>query len=359
MAKKVALEESASLQRHRNLGKGYYEQAKYPEAINEFRAVVASRKALATDHFDLGLALMQANDLDAALGELTTAKQMDSKLVGGDYNLGILYKRELRYPDAEATLRRVIDTDPQDAAAWFTLGTVYSEEKKLEPALDAHRHVVDMGFGRGQNFYVAALFRTFTILVRLKRQDEAQKVLKIHERMRDKVPNISLQSPALEAGKYGAVLVQPASPAAPPQRLGLERVVFDEMTSKLGIALPAVNPPAAQPDALRAIKSSEYSLEFARRDLVPLFGGSIASGDYDGDGRPDLYVVVPGGTNHLLRNNGDGTFTDLTSNAGVPGPRRRPSAAFPDHHKNGGICPLVARARWGKNFRFKRRCAFF
>ena len=353
MAKKVALEESASLQRHRNLGKGYYEQAKYPEAISEFRAVVASRKALATDHFDLGLALMQANDLDAALGELTTAKQMDSKLVAADYNLGILYKRELRYPDAEATLRRVIDTDPQDAAAWFNLGTVYFAQKKLEPALDAHRHVVDMGFGRGQNFYVASLFHTFTILVRLKRQDEAQKVLKIHERMRDKVPNISLQSPALEAGKYGAVLVQPASPAAPPQRLGLERVVFDEMTSKLGIALPAVNPPAAQPDALRAIKSSEYSLEFARRDLVPLFGGSIASGDYDGDGRPDLYVVVPGGTNHLLRNNGDGTFTDLTSKAGVAGPGSSLSAAFADYDNSGHMSLFVAGLGGVKLFRYK------
>src|SRR5574337_345039 len=88
---------SASLQSHRNIGKAYYEQGKYAEAIAEFQKVVAAGQALATDHLDLGMALMQANRLDEALGELTTARQTDAKLLAADYNLGILFKRELRY----------------------------------------------------------------------------------------------------------------------------------------------------------------------------------------------------------------------------------------------------------------------
>src|SRR2546425_1150722 len=83
-------------------------------AIAEFKKVVASGQAVAADHLDLGMSLIQANDLDAALGELTTAKQMDPKLTAVDYNLGILYKRELRYPDAEAALKRVVEADPGD-----------------------------------------------------------------------------------------------------------------------------------------------------------------------------------------------------------------------------------------------------
>ncbi|HKS96166.1 MAG TPA: tetratricopeptide repeat protein, partial [Terriglobia bacterium] len=168
---------SAAIQTARNLGKAYYEQGKYVEASNEFQKVMQSGHALATDHLDLGMALVQANNLDAALGEMTTAKQMDPKLTAIDYNLGILYKRELRYPDAEAALKRVVEADPLDPAAWFNLGDVYSAERKLPEALGTYEHVLNMGFGRGQNFYVASLFHAFTILTRLKRPAEAQKML--------------------------------------------------------------------------------------------------------------------------------------------------------------------------------------
>ena len=38
----------------------------------------------------------------------------------------------------------------------------------------------------------------------------------------------------------------------------------------------------------------------------------VAVGDYDNDGYEDLYVTAYGG-NKLYHNNGDGTFTDVTS----------------------------------------------
>jgi hypothetical protein len=44
----------------------------------------------------------------------------------------------------------------------------------------------------------------------------------------------------------------------------------------------------------------------------------VACGDYDNDGWVDLYHLGGNlGTNHLLRNNGDGTFTDVAATAGV------------------------------------------
>ncbi len=332
---------SASLQTQRNIGKAYYEQGKYPEAIAAFQKVIASGKAVALDHLDLGQALMQANQLDEALAELTTAKQMDAKQLAIDYNLGVLYKRELRYPDAEAALKRVADVDPTDPATWFNLGVVYFAEKKMDEALDAHRHVVQMGFGRGKNFYVASTFHMFTILTRLKQQAEAQKFLKINSDLRDKVPGISLQYPALEAGKYGVLIIPPAPVSVPTPSATVEKVAFAEITAKLGTTFPTSDAlPSAE--SSQNIKSGDYSLDFARKNLVPLFGPAVAIGDYDSDGHPDLYVVNPAGTNHLYHNNGDGTFTDVTDKAGVAGPGGSLAATFADYDNSGHPSLFVA-----------------
>lgn len=48
------------------------------------------------------------------------------------------------------------------------------------------------------------------------------------------------------------------------------------------------------------------------------YGMGVAVGDYDNDGRPDIFLASVTG-NQLFHNNGDGTFTDVTRKAGVAG----------------------------------------
>jgi hypothetical protein len=71
------------------------------------------------------------------------------------------------------------------------------------------------------------------------------------------------------------------------------------------------------------------------------FGMGAAAGDYDADGRPDLYVTAYG-RNILYRNNGDGTFGDVTAKAGVAAPGWSTCAVWFDYDADGRLDLFVS-----------------
>jgi hypothetical protein len=72
----------------------------------------------------------------------------------------------------------------------------------------------------------------------------------------------------------------------------------------------------------------------------------VAVGDYDNDGFEDLYLTQYGG-NVLYHNNGDGTFSDVTKRAGVAAEGWSSSAGFLDFDNDGRLDVFVCRyLRW-------------
>jgi len=64
------------------------------------------------------------------------------------------------------------------------------------------------------------------------------------------------------------------------------------------------------------------------------YGMGACAGDYDNDGRTDLYITNDG-PNVLYRNAGNGAFTDVTATAGVGAPLWSTSCAFADVDRDG------------------------
>lgn len=80
------------------------------------------------------------------------------------------------------------------------------------------------------------------------------------------------------------------------------------------------------------------------------WGLAGAWGDFDGDGDPDLYVGNEFGTNALYRNDGDGTFTDVAEEAGVLDRGAAMGITWGDYDADGRldlfVSNMYANSRW-------------
>jgi hypothetical protein len=114
------------------------------------------------------------------------------------------------------------------------------------------------------------------------------------------------------------------------------RIHFEDITSITGIN----------------IRHHTRTYQGKNADVLRMFtagGAAVAVGDYDNDGYEDLFITDSenGKPNHLFHNNHDGTFTDVTQEAGVAGGNDASNivsdAIWFDYDNDGLLDLLVAR----------------
>src|SRR5580658_6123874 len=74
---------------------------------------------------------------------------------------------------------------------------------------------------------------------------------------------------------------------------------------------------------------------------VEMYGMGVAIGDYDNDGRDDVYITALDG-DHLFHNEGHGKFRDVTASSGIHNANFGTSAAWFDYDRDGKVDLFVA-----------------
>jgi enediyne biosynthesis protein E4 len=69
---------------------------------------------------------------------------------------------------------------------------------------------------------------------------------------------------------------------------------------------------------------------------IEIYGLGVTIGDYDNDGRDDVYITALGG-DHLFHNEGAGKFRDVTREAGIDNAAFSSSAAWLDYDRDGKL----------------------
>ena len=299
--------------RENNIGVALLEQFKYKEAVEAFKRALQIEPKLSLAHINLSIALYNVPDLPGAEREAKTALTFAPNAPQPYYILGLIAKTP-KPEEAIAAFQHVLKIDPNDVGANINLGQIYSQQKKYPLAIAAFRVAIAV-----EPYNGTALYNLGQALMRAGQRDEGQAVTQRFKDLRERGSATTIGNNYLEQGRYAEAVASTGAENELVDR-AIPSVTFsDANTGTLPVSAESGRSDASSltsPIFGRQFKSSDLN-DTTRREIAAALGGNATLFDFDGDGDLDLFWVTPT-EQHLYRNDG-GKFIDVTNQSGALG----------------------------------------
>ncbi|MDD2671674.1 MAG: tetratricopeptide repeat protein, partial [Syntrophales bacterium] len=135
----VSCTAEARKERHWKKGERFFEEAKYKEAIIEYRNVLQADPKNALAHYKLGMSYLNSGSIREAFAELHRAVLLDGELLNARIHLGKLFLLSGKTDKAKENADYVLAREPRNPAALLLRSRVLEEGGQLDEA----RHVVE------------------------------------------------------------------------------------------------------------------------------------------------------------------------------------------------------------------------
>ena len=300
------------LSRHRNLGKAFYENPTTQQrAVDEFKKALDLAPDSARERVNYGLALLRAGKTADGIAELVRAQAQDPSIPHTWFNLGIAYKRDSQYEKAIVEFEQMVTLEPDEPISHYNLGYLYKLTDRPADALREFERAAALDPNlAGPHFQLFNAYRD------AGRTADAQREQQTFQEIKRRQAGAAVPED-LDWSFYAEIL-DPADPrdaadTGEPVPLAFSDRRLDgrfEGDTAGVIALDADGDGRADllawsPAGITVLKNGDTPVDAGLGDIKSV--RSVAAGDYNNDGLPDLCIVTDAGA--ALYENSAGKFT--------------------------------------------------